>query len=97
MDDTGELEVTQRGVPSKEWLRDVLLDRREFGAFRSLGVYFPLIDKVVFPRPDNKDIVLYVTGAEYRMNVFEDFTRFDPEWFGIMSARPGAADPQGGV
>ena len=40
-------------------------------------------------------IRVYVTGAEYRMNVFEDFTRFDPEWFGIMSVRPGAADPQG--
>ena len=64
MDDTGELEVTQRGVPSKEWLRDVLLDGREFGAFRSLGVYFPLIDKVVFPRPDNKDIVLYPESTE---------------------------------
>ena len=95
MDDTGELETIIRGVFHKSNLREFRLDGREFGAFRHLGLYYPNVDKIIFPRPDNKDIVLYVTGAEYRMNVFEDVTIFDPEWFGIMSVRPGARDPQG--
>ena len=85
IDDTGELEVTKMGVFRKEWLRDVLLDGREFGAFGHLGVYAPNIDKVLFPRPDNKDIVLYVTGVEYRVNVFENLERFDPEWLEVVS------------
>ena len=95
MDNTGVLEIGGgRGLFTKLWLTQ-MLDAPGSGAFRALGIYFPLIDKIVFPRPDNKDITLYITRAEYRMNVFEDFTRFDPEWFGIMSVRPGAADPQG--
>ena len=78
MDNTGILEIGGgRGRFEKRTLiKD--LDVPDDGAFGALGLYFPLIDKVVFPRPDNKDIVLYVTGAEYRMNVFEDLTRLIP-------------------
>ena len=95
MDDTGILEGGGgRGWFTKRWLTK-MLNVPDDGAFRALGRDYPNIDKVVFPRPHNKDIVLYITGAEYRMNVFEDFTRFDPEWFGIMSVRPIARDPQG--
>ena len=94
MDDIGALEIdATRGVFVKNNLRRSL-EFTDTGAFRSLGLYFPNIDKVIFPRPDNKDVVLYVTGAEYRMNVFEELTRFDPEAFGIISVRPGARDPQ---
>ena len=72
-----------------------MLDVPDAGAFRALGLYDPNTSEIILPRPDNRDIVLYVTGAEYRMNVFEDFTRFDPERFGIMSVRPRASNPQG--
>ena len=95
MDDIGALEIdASTGGFSKSKFRR-FLDVTDDGAFRHLGLYFPNIDKVIFPRPDNKDVVLYVTGAEYRMNVFEELTRFDPEAFGIISVRPGAGDPQG--
>ena len=95
MDDTGALESAAiQGAFSKSYMIRFpeFTDR---GSFRALGIYYPSVDKIVFPRPDNKDIVLYVTGAEYRMNVFENFTKFDPERFGIMSVRPGSGDPQG--
>ena len=92
--DTGALEMPARGGFSKRYLTKYL-DVTGNGAFRHLGVYDPNTDKTIFPRPDNKDIVLYVTGVEYRVNVFEHLERFDPEWFGIMSVRPRARDPQG--
>ena len=103
MDNTGILEL--RGGRG-EFVKHRLiggLDVTHTGAFKHLGVYFPNIDKTIFPRPDNKDIVLYVTGVEYRVNVFENLERFnfenlerfDPEWFGIMSVRHRARDPQG--
>ena len=95
MDNTGVPEIgAGRGPFTKVWLTQ-MLDVPHDGAFRHLGVYDPNTDKTIFPRPDNKDIVLYITGAEYRVNVFENLERFDPEWFGIMSVRPGAGDPQG--
>ena len=95
MDDTGILEGGGgRGPFTKVWLTQ-MLDVPYDGAFRHLGVYFPNIDKTIFPRPDNKGIVLYVTGAEYRLNVFENLEQFAPEWFGIMSVRHRARDPQG--
>ena len=95
MDDTGVLEIGgDGGVFSKDRFRRYS-DVTDAGAFRALGVYDPNTDKTIFPRPDNKDIVLYVTGRECRVNVFEHLERFDPEGFGIMSVRHRARDPQG--
>ena len=95
IDDIGTLanEAIQSTYSKTNLLRSI--EFTDNGAFLALGIQDPALDKTVFPRPANKDIVLYIAGAEYRMNVFEAFSDFDPERIGIMSVSPHAKDTQG--
>ena len=88
----------------REYSKDLFkqaLDIKEAGAFRLLGYEDP--NRVIFPYPSNEDIILFVTGSTFRLNIIqaggppgtEGLRNYNPELFGFMYTTENGRDPLG--
>ena len=93
-DDTGSLHWGAMGAFHKRGLLRYL-NTYNVSGFRTLGLYFPVPDKDLMELPNNENIVLYITGSEYRKNIFSEFVRYDPEPWGILYLTENGRDPAG--
>ena len=103
VDNTGDLNVGLNTTRFDKSIFLQLINLRDVGAFRSAVDPDPRVLTKVLPYPKNENIILYVTGDEWVVQVLgpnpysvpEGLQRYDAEAFGILYVLPEARDTAG--
>ena len=103
IDDIGGFTIIARSRKYDKDLFKRVLDLKEISAFRYLGIEDPRYDNKVVPYPSNEDIILFVTGFTFSVNIRqanappgeEGLRTYHPELFGFMYTTENGRDPFG--
>ena len=103
IDDIGGFTIIARSRKYDKDLFKRVLDLKEISAFRHLDIEDPRYDNKVVPYPSNEDIILFVTGFTFSVNILqanappgeEGLRTYHPELFGFMYTTENGRDPFG--